>query len=587
MGANKGMTMKNFLLVNTSFLAIAALVLPGLAWAATYTVTTATDTDCSDGTCDFQSALTASVANGQNDILNLQAGTFSAASTFTYDSVEDFSLAINGQSASSTVLSGNNVRQVLSIRAIADAGTDVMLSGLTIQDGDSSTDGGGLAVFNHRGDVSIGACAFAGNSTTGDGGGAWIDAYEFGGGSVTVTGSTFGDNEALNGGGLSISNSSNISLEGNSFTGNTLNGADEGSGGGAMVQGLGATASFIDNTFTGNTGFDNCEGGGLFLRPGGGLTTLQDNTFSQNQLGDGSSGGGADIYNVDGAITLIGNVFQQNVVGDQVGGSGGGGLYLTSFGFMADVRAVNNVIVNNSAEWAGGAAVSPEAGITFTNNTVASNTSTSGAGLVVTINAMAAKVYNNILWDDSGFDLYLDDYYGSGVSASLYNNIIGSYDKAATVNTDDNGDNLINTDPLINTSVTPTDYHIPSNSPAIDQGDNSAPGLSGITTDIDGDARVQDGDGSGTAIVDMGADEQGNDSPVDGGNGGDSDVDTDSDTDTDTDTDTDADGDGDGDGCGCGIVGRSNQPMTMPVVLLIALLLGRVLWSKSRGGSSS
>ena len=42
-------------------------------------------------------------------------------------------------------------------------------------------------------------------------------------------------------------------------------------------------------------------------------------------------------------------------------------------------------------------------------------------------------------------------------------------------------------------------------SPSIDAGDNLTPNLP--DTDIDGDPRVQDGDGNGTATVDMGVDE--------------------------------------------------------------------------------
>jgi hypothetical protein len=49
------------------------------------------------------------------------------------------------------------------------------------------------------------------------------------------------------------------------------------------------------------------------------------------------------------------------------------------------------------------------------------------------------------------------------------------------------------------------DYHLQQGSPSIDAGDNLAPNLP--DTDIDGNPRVLDGDGNGTAIVDMGVDE--------------------------------------------------------------------------------
>ena len=49
----------------------------------------------------------------------------------------------------------------------------------------------------------------------------------------------------------------------------------------------------------------------------------------------------------------------------------------------------------------------------------------------------------------------------------------------------------------------PDDLHLQARSPVIDKGDNSAPDLP--ATDKDGETRIQDGDGNGSAIVDMGA----------------------------------------------------------------------------------
>ena len=49
------------------------------------------------------------------------------------------------------------------------------------------------------------------------------------------------------------------------------------------------------------------------------------------------------------------------------------------------------------------------------------------------------------------------------------------------------------------------DCHLSLGSPAIDAGDNTAPDLP--VADLDGDLRLQDGDGNATAVVDMGMDE--------------------------------------------------------------------------------
>src|SRR5215510_13766060 len=60
------------------------------------------------------------------------------------------------------------------------------------------------------------------------------------------------------------------------------------------------------------------------------------------------------------------------------------------------------------------------------------------------------------------------------------------------------------TDPLF-TNPTQGDYHLQQGSPSIDAGDNLASNLT--DKDIDGNPRILDGDGNGTAIVDMGVDE--------------------------------------------------------------------------------
>jgi serine protease len=65
-------------------------------------------------------------------------------------------------------------------------------------------------------------------------------------------------------------------------------------------------------------------------------------------------------------------------------------------------------------------------------------------------------------------------------------------------------DGNISADPLF-ANPTQGDYHLQQSSPSIDSGDNSTPNLP--DTDIDGNPRILDGDGNGTAIVDMGADE--------------------------------------------------------------------------------
>ncbi|MCP4630131.1 MAG: hypothetical protein GY850_42470 [bacterium] len=60
----------------------------------------------------------------------------------------------------------------------------------------------------------------------------------------------------------------------------------------------------------------------------------------------------------------------------------------------------------------------------------------------------------------------------------------------------------LNVDPLF---IGEDDFHLKRDSPCIDAGDNQAPLLS--TYDFEGHPRIFDGDGNGTATVDIGADE--------------------------------------------------------------------------------
>jgi hypothetical protein len=87
-----------------------------------------------------------------------------------------------------------------------------------------------------------------------------------------------------------------------------------------------------------------------------------------------------------------------------------------------------------------------------------------------------------------------------------FNNIFSSGGMAYGKNCPDKTgtDGNISADPKF---INPTqgDYHLQQGSPSIDAGDNQASNLP--DTDIDGDSRILDGDGNGTATVDMGVDE--------------------------------------------------------------------------------
>ena len=106
-------------------------------------------------------------------------------------------------------------------------------------------------------------------------------------------------------------------------------------------------------------------------------------------------------------------------------------------------------------------------------------------------NAASSPVLTNaILWDNSPDQMH------NAESSPLvtFSDVQGGYPGAGN----------IDADPLF---VNPSagDYHLGAGSPCIDVGTNAAPDLP--ARDFEGDPRILDGDGDGTAVVDMGADE--------------------------------------------------------------------------------
>ena len=116
--------MKSYLLLAMALLTVLTI---GIGDAAVFTVTPNADTDCSDYTCDLQSALTAAASNGQDDTINIAAGTYYFTSTIRYAptaaSGENFSLTIAGAGKETTILDCGSTAQELLIdtTALADS----------------------------------------------------------------------------------------------------------------------------------------------------------------------------------------------------------------------------------------------------------------------------------------------------------------------------------------------------------------------------------------------------------------------------------------------------------------------------------
>jgi len=208
------------------------------------------------------------------------------------------------------------------------------------------------------------------------------------------------------------------------------------------------------------SGHDGDEGGAVYCANS--EVKIWNSLFSDNFAGDDREGGGGAIYTKQSELSVIGSVFMRN---QAVDGADGG--------------AIHN---DNSS-----------AGIY--NCTFLGNSVPTGAGGAVYNRDSSLTIANSILWNDSARDGGPEIYnQGTSTSAVHYSDI----DQDGYAGTNHN----IRQDPLFDG---PDDFHLQSTSPCIDTGIYDIwPTLS---TDIDGDERIVDGDGDGEADLDMGADE--------------------------------------------------------------------------------
>jgi hypothetical protein len=228
---------------------------------------------------------------------------------------------IAGPGASSLAISGDKS----SVIFLVDSGATVFISGLTIENGNMTGDGGGI---ENNGTLTVTNCTVTGNTSDSQGGG--IDNF----GTLTVTNSIVSSNSANDGGGIAnfgtlavtnctLSSNSAFSLGGGIENGGTLtvtnstisgNAAGAGGGDGGGIGNSAGTVTLTNSTISGNSA--SPDGGGIFSDLGS--MTIINSTIFFNSANE--NGGG--IVNT-GLLTVINSTVAENgVVGE--GGLGGG-----------------------------------------------------------------------------------------------------------------------------------------------------------------------------------------------------------------------------------------------------------------------
>ncbi|UCG49501.1 MAG: hypothetical protein JSU94_06895 [Phycisphaerales bacterium] len=353
-------------------------------------------------------------------------------------------------------------------------------------------EGGGMRNSNSYATVSN--CAFSNNSADYGGG-----VYNYSG-SPTITDCNFTNNSVTRDGGGMYNLESDPNVTGCVFTANVSTGLFGYGGGMRTNQGAANVANCI---FSGNRA---AIGGGMDESGGG--TTVTNCSFAYNYAGLGGGGMSA----ASDSTTVINCTFNGNTCGLNGGGmanqssatvtnctfrennAGAGGAVYDIYSLSA---FTNCIFVNNSAKGrsdsSGGAVINIDSSPTFTNCTFYGNSAPSGQAMYSCTGMLAGSgrpfVSNCIFWGDTP-DQIFDGTAAKATTTVIYSNVRGGWPGAFN----------IDSDPLF-VDANAGDLRLDIGSPCIDGGANTY--ASG--TDIDGYPRITDGDGNGSAVVDMGA----------------------------------------------------------------------------------
>ena len=423
------------------------------------------ETFCVSDAIVLQNALTTAESNGEDDIIQAQHGTYYG--NFTYSSIDGNGITLLGGysfgcvdrvvDALNTVLDGLGSASALYLYNIS--GGDIFVEGFTIQNGNTTGNGGGIYALSSSASGNAGDVAIMSNIIR-------ENTAHFGGGGISA---------------LSLSHSGlagDVMLTYNIITGNT---GYPGLGGGVYAYSSAGTESgdviLSNNSITGNS--VECNGGGVFAVSSG-------RTKSGN-------------------VILTNNMIRANTAGQACGGGGISAYCSSSSGISGDVMLSNNVISENTAQSGGGvqaysSGATKSGNVILTNNTVTRNTADYGGGIYLQVESSRNNIYNNIIWGnlalvvgkDIGFEWFSPEGNTKGYNND-YSDLYGTWT--------DSGDN-IDQDPLFVNFAT-GDFHLQLNSPCIDAGTNNAPDLP--TRDFEGNPRIVDGYNNGTAEIDIGA----------------------------------------------------------------------------------
>ncbi len=305
-------------LVAGAAIAFGAAIVPASAHAATFTVTSTSDS----GAGTLRDAIASANATSGADTIDF---TVSGTITLTTgDLVITESVTIDGPGSSSLTISGNDSSRIFAISDGSSGTTqNVTIDGVTLTAGFSASDGG--AIFSTE-NLTITDAVLTDNVA--DSGGAIDQANAS---SLTLTNVTLSSNQAGQRGAIRCSNMSNVTLSNVRVSDNSATNF-EGAGGFSNI----GTLVIEDSTFENNTA-PLVAGPILFQANLTVPATIRRTTISGNIADDWC--GGIRLLSTTATIessTISGNVATTG---------NGGGLYL----YASSITLKNSTVVNNTA----------------------------------------------------------------------------------------------------------------------------------------------------------------------------------------------------------------------------------------------
>jgi uncharacterized repeat protein (TIGR01451 family)/CSLREA domain-containing protein len=381
----------------------------------------------SNGDCSLRAAIEEANAVPQEaDTITLPAGTYLLANgTLEITS----NLTINGDGLATTIIDAQLIDRVFTMYSNLEEPINVYLFGMTIKNGYTSSDGGGIYSEAFLTIVNV---VIENNFSAYAGGGIDSASYD-----LTVIDSLIQANTTNGNGGAIIHSWGLLSIENSAITNNWAT-----DGGGIYNH---DQATIIDSVIQNNTSED--DGAGIF---NSGTLTITQTTIAGND--SESTGGG--IYSTDGFVWLIDSKISGNqsvssgggihfsgefftltidgstISGNQAGSNGGGiNTYSTNSGPTVNIK--DSTLSGNTADRSGGGIYTSLAYLTIDHSTIADNIADAnndgdgdGGGLYDLYTDGSVVFRGTILASNSDSGGQAPDCGGAGIYTSLDYNLI-------------------------------------------------------------------------------------------------------------------------------------------------------------------